>query len=59
MKVKVDQETCIGCALCTTIAPSVFEMGDDGKSHVIGECDDEEKCRQAIESCPVEAIEEV
>lgn len=59
MKVKVDQGTCIGCALCSTIAPDVFEMRSDGKSHVIGDCRNEEKCRQAIESCPVEAIAEV
>lgn len=59
MKLKVNQQTCIGCGLCTTIASKVFEMRADGKSHVIGPCEDEEKCKQAIEACPVAAIEKV
>ena len=35
MIAKVDQDTCIGCGLCPTICEDVFEMGDDGKAHVM------------------------
>lgn len=60
MKVKVNQDTCIGCGVCPSICPEVFEMNDDGKSHVIadpvpGDCEDSAK--EAAESCPVDAIE--
>ncbi|HDM92160.1 MAG TPA: ferredoxin, partial [Candidatus Korarchaeota archaeon] len=33
-RVKVDQDTCIGCGVCSSLCPEIFEMGDDGKSHV-------------------------
>ncbi|MEO0248840.1 MAG: ferredoxin [candidate division WOR-3 bacterium] len=29
MRVSVDEETCIGCGLCTETCPDVFEMKDD------------------------------
>ena len=29
MRVTVDEETCIGCGLCTEDCPEVFEMNDD------------------------------
>lgn len=35
MKADVNQDTCIGCGLCPSICPEVFDMNDDGKSHVI------------------------
>ena len=28
MAVKIDQDTCIGCGLCPSICPSVFEMDE-------------------------------
>ena len=37
MKANVDKDTCIGCGLCPTIAPEVFDMDDDGKAHTIVE----------------------
>jgi len=54
---KIDEEKCIGDAVCTAICPDVFEMGDDGKAHVINPngcdlCD----CEEAADSCPTEAI---
>ena len=55
--VKVDKEKCIGCGLCASICPDVFELGDDGKAHVIdpkacSKCD----CQEASDNCPVDAI---
>ena len=56
-KVTVDQELCIGCEICADLCPEVFEI-QDGKSCVIGPdkcatCN----CDEAVESCPVGAIE--
>lgn len=59
MKVRVDEEKCIGCGLCTSLAEAVFSFNDDGKA-VAGEVtpDDEEAVNSSIASCPVEAIVE-
>ncbi|MFU0824160.1 ferredoxin [Clostridium sp.] len=59
MKAFVDQDTCIGCGLCPSICPDVFDMGDDGKAHAIVDevpGDVEDSAVEAQESCPVSAI---
>lgn len=56
MKVKVDKEKCIGCGVCESICPKVFEI-KNGKASV-KKTETEEKCaKEASESCPVQAIE--
>lgn len=55
MKPKVDQKKCIGCGLCTSVCPECFEL-KGSKAAVIGNCKSSEKCREAAESCPVQAI---
>ncbi len=56
--VKVDKTKCIGCGTCVAIAPGSFKLGNDGKAEVIEPpADDEEKIKEAAESCPVGAIE--
>ena len=59
MKATVDEETCIGCGLCTETCPEVFEMNDDKVRVKMDEVpkDLAESCREAAESCPVEAIQ--
>ena len=54
----VDQEVCIGCGNCVGIAPEHFELNDEGKSSVIKQysVEDDKKIKDAIASCPVDAI---
>lgn len=59
MKANVDKDTCIGCGMCPSICPDVFEMDDDGKAKVIvSEVPDgkEDEAQDAESSCPVNAI---
>ena len=59
MKVRVDQEKCSGCGLCTSLAEAVFSFNDDGRADAGAVSpDDEEAVQNAMASCPVEAIEE-
>lgn len=55
--VKVNQNKCIGCRLCVSTCPEVFEMDDSGKARV-----KEQKklpcVKEAIDSCPTDAISE-
>lgn len=59
MTVEVDKKKCIGCGLCTTIAPEAFKMGNDGLSYVKDPNADKKfsnKVKEAADSCPVQAI---
>lgn len=52
---------CISCELCVSICPDVFFMGDEGFAQAISEdvpAECEDSAREAMESCPVDAIEE-
>lgn len=62
MKAKVDKDKCIGCGTCIAIAPKSFKFGDDGKAEFIDtsaslSASDDAKIKEAIDSCPVSAIE--
>jgi ferredoxin len=58
MKVKVDEETCVGCGACVDICPEVFEMDEDVAVTKIEDvpADLQDSCNEAAEACPVEAI---
>lgn len=57
--IKVDEETCIGCGQCVSIAEKTFKLGCEGTSEVLDtwKQDDEKKIKEAKESCPVNAID--
>lgn len=58
MKAVVDQDTCIGCGMCNSIEPAVFQMNDDGKAEAYAEFNEDRKSavEEAVDSCPVSAI---
>ena len=61
MKVKVNQETCIGCGACAAICDKIFKINDEGLSvAVVKEVpkEEEQAARDAIDSCPTGAIVE-
>lgn len=55
MKAKVDRDLCIGCGLCVTISPDVFELDDEDIAVVISDIVDE-TVEDARDSCPTDAI---
>ena len=62
MKVKVIQDKCIGCGNCVALTESqVFDFNEEGlATSIVKEVptDLEEITKDAIDQCPVEAIEE-
>lgn len=61
MKVKVNQEACIGCGACAAICDKIFKINDEGLSvAVVKEVpkEEEQAARDAIDSCPTGAIVE-
>jgi ferredoxin len=55
-KITVDPNLCTGCGLCADTCPEVFELGDDGVAHVIGDSCDIHDLHQVAEDCPSGAI---
>jgi NAD-dependent dihydropyrimidine dehydrogenase PreA subunit len=54
MTVKIDKETCTGCAACADVCPVDAIKVDDVAIVDENECID---CGTCVEECPVEAIE--
>lgn len=57
--VAVDFDVCIGSGMCTTIAPTVFELDDAGDMRLLQDVvagDEVDAVADAIACCPVEAI---
>ena len=58
MRVRVDEDACVGDGTCVEVCPEIFEMRGDVAIAKMEEVPDEleDGCREAAESCPVEAI---
>lgn len=59
MKAHIDVKGCIGCTLCASICPEVFQMGQSGKAEVAVDEIPKNCEKQAVdcqESCPVSVI---
>ena len=58
MKVRVDEEVCVGDETCTEICPEIFEMEGGVAVAKMEEVPEELEgaCKEAAESCPVDAI---
>ncbi len=61
MKIKVNEDACIGCGACMAICDEVFEMNDEGlsvaKTNEVTDEEIKEQVKDAAESCPTSAIE--
>lgn len=59
MKVKVDEDLCLGCGICEGLAPDVFSLANEPFAEVLVDPVPEEfqdAVREAAEECPEEAI---
>ncbi|WP_037180998.1 ferredoxin [Rhodococcoides fascians] len=58
MKITVDEKKCAGHALCTIIAPELFEMNANGKAVVLGDVTDDvlDIAEESVTECPAAAI---
>ena len=59
MKAFVDPDLCLGCGVCETVAPEVFQLGPDGIAKVIQAeipAKLQAATREALDQCPEQAI---
>lgn len=58
MKVKVDEDACIGASACEDTCPEVFEVVDGVSTVKVAEVPPEleDRVREAVDGCPVSAI---
>jgi len=59
VRVHVDNDLCVGTGICEATAPELFEIGDDGISHVLKDevpADQVAAAREAAENCPTRAL---
>lgn len=52
-------EKCIGCGLCVGTCPEIFKMTEEGTAMAMDIETDSDEAVDAMEGCPVGAIEEV
>lgn len=55
-RISIDRSLCSGYGVCESIAPDVFELGDDGLAVLRAGTSEDEAVREACDSCPMGAI---
>ena len=63
MKVKIDEDKCIGCGSCVALTENkIFDFNDEGKAYPVKkeltEKEEIDIAKEAIEYCPTNAISE-
>jgi ferredoxin len=59
MKIIVDYDRCEGNAVCVTVCPEVFEVGEDDRAHLLVQDPGEDlraKIEAAVRRCPRQAL---
>ncbi len=57
MRVRVNRDLCTGLGNCVALAPTVFELDEEGKAVVLDPSSvSEDALLEAAESCPFDAI---
>lgn len=59
-KIRINKDKCLGCGMCVGIESDVFDFDDDGLAKANNDNindDNKENVNNAIDSCPVSAIE--
>ena len=57
LRISIDHDVCVGNAMCTTIAPDVFQLNEERQSEAVNPAGDAvEQILEAAENCPVSAI---
>lgn len=60
MKVRIDEEVCIACGICSQTCPDAFKARDEDNIAIIiatpDQLDEIECVQEAAESCPTGAI---
>lgn len=55
--IQIDEGKCISCGTCAALAPQTFQLGDNFKSTVKEDSEDDlQTILKAAQSCPVGAI---
>ena len=58
MEIVIDRAKCAGHAICTILAPEVFDMDDEGKAILLPTANQASaaEIRDAVDACPALAI---
>jgi len=59
VRIEVDRSKCSGMGLCELAAPMVFEVGEDGQTHVLVDDVSERDIaavEEAVANCPASAL---
>ncbi len=56
MRVKVNEDDCIGCGVCAQICPDVFVLDEDAGISKVIKPEGSDCAKEAADSCPVSCI---